>query len=438
MSIDTDLGPIPDGWVVRSLPEICTMRSGGTPPKTDPSLWAGTMPWVSGKDLKTPRLFDAIDHITPEAAEDFSKVAPAGSVLVLVRGMGLANGFALSLIERPMAFNQDLKALTPKDGLSGAFLMYALTYAGARMLHNVADAAHGTKRLSQDDLDNFRLPIPPPDEQRAIVEFLDCVLQAIDVERRTLLCSEEVKRSSLKGLFTQGLRGEAQKETEIGLLPESWSVVEFKDVREWLQYGTSVHCTLDEKRYPVLRIPNVEPGRINPTELKYCDLSANDSEKYLLRDGDLLFIRTNGVIERLGSCAVYRGEPSAALFASYLIRARLKAKVDPRYIAYFYASALGTSLVAGRATPAADGKYNLNTGTIDSLPLALSPNLDEQREIVEILEAIDRKIELHQKKRSVLEALFKALLHKLMTGIVRVDQLNLLAPEAPPRQEASA
>jgi type I restriction enzyme, S subunit len=86
--------------------------------------------------------------------------------------------------------------------------------------------------------------------------------------------------------------------------------------------------------------------------------------------------------------------------------------------------------VVGRATPASDGKYNLNTGTIDSLPIPLPPTLEEQREIVGILDAIDRKIDLHRKKRTVLDELFKALLHKLMTGEIRVGDLDLstLAP----------
>ena len=44
------------------------------------------------------------------------------------------------------------------------------------------------------------------------------------------------------------------------------------------------------------------------------------------------------------------------------------------------------------------------------------PNSDEQREIVSILNAIDRKIDLHRRKRAVLNDLFKAMLHKLMTG----------------------
>ena len=51
------------------------------------------------------------------------------------------------------------------------------------------------------------------------------------------------------------------------------------------------------------------------------------------------------------------------------------------------------------------------------------PSLDEQHEIVVILDAINRKIDLHRRKRAVLEKLFKALLHKLMTGEIRVEDL---------------
>ena len=55
------------------------------------------------------------------------------------------------------------------------------------------------------------------------------------------------------------------------------------------------------------------------------------------------------------------------------------------------------------------------------------PNWDEQREIVAILDALDRKIDLHRRKRVVLEELFKTLLHKLMTGEIRVADLDLSA-----------
>jgi type I restriction enzyme S subunit len=107
-------------------------------------------------------------------------------------------------------------------------------------------------------------------------------------------------------------------------------------------------------------------------------------------------------------------------------------RVDPYFAAHFYGSELGTSIVAGRATPAADGKYNLNTGTIDGLPLPLPRTVDEQCEIVAVLDAIDRKIDLHRRKRAVLDELFKALLHKLMTGEIRVADLDLSALTSDP------
>lgn len=158
----------------------------------------------------------------------------------------------------------------------------------------------------------------------------------------------------------------------------------------------------------------------------------------MLQQGDLIFIRTNGVIERLGACAVFAGQPAGALFASYLIRATVdRERLDPYFAAHFFASETGTSIVAGRATLAADGKYNLNTGTIDSLPLPLPPTLDEQREIVAVLDAIDRKIDLHQRKRAVLDDLFRALLHKLMTGEIRVTDLDLSALSPPPEAVAA-
>ncbi|OOK70649.1 type I restriction modification DNA specificity domain protein [Mycobacterium kansasii] len=166
---------------------------------------------------------------------------------------------------------------------------------------------------------------------------------------------------------------------------------------------------------------------MNSAELKYCDLAPAQASKYLLQYGDLLFIRTNGVIDRLGSCAVYEGDPGSALFASYLIRARLTTRVLPKFAAYFYGSSRGTSLVAGRATPASDGKYNLNTGTIDALPLPMPPTIDEQQEIVDVLDALDRKIDLYRRKRDVLDRIFKSLLHKLMTGTASIDDLDLSA-----------
>ena len=328
---------------------------------------------------------------------------------------------AFKFIDEPFARGADgTQLLKPKPGIDPLFFFYACK---AIDLPARGYNRHFTILKEQD------LSYPGEAEQQAIGTFLRRVDFALEQQSALIGNAQALKQAAMRKIFARGLRGEPQRETEIGAVPESWSVTTFSEVREWLQYGTSIHCTLEPRGFPVLRIPNIEPGRVNASDLKYCDLTEEDASKYLLENGDLLFIRTNGVLERLGSCAVYDGEPQKALVASYLIRARLKPGIEPRYVAYFYGSQRGTSLVAGRATPAADGKYNLNTGTIDSLLLLLPPTLDEQNEIVTILDAIDRKIDLHQRKRVVLQDLFNALLHKLMTGEIAIDELDLSALE---------
>ena len=310
--------------------------------------------------------------------------------------------------------------MVPTAGIEPLFFYYACKFIDV--------PARGYNRhFGQLKESSFNYPEDPA-VQRKIAKCLSLVESAISAEEIRLKKIAELRLAVMAELFAQGLRGEAQKETEIGSVPQSWDVVPFSTVREWLQYGTSTRCSTETASYAVLRIPNIGSGAVIPDDLKYCDMPASEAAKYRLELGDLIFIRTNGVLERLGSCAVYRGAPQQALFASYLIRARLDlTRVEPRFVAHFYGSKLGTSLVAGRATPASDGKYNLNTGTIDALPLPVPPTPDEQVEIADILDAIDAKIALHQQKRAVLEELFKALLHKMMTGEIDVNDLNLSA-----------
>jgi type I restriction enzyme, S subunit len=201
-----------------------------------------------------------------------------------------------------------------------------------------------------------------------------------------------------------------------GLISKRWETVNFGMVREWLQYGTSTRCSPQPSAFPVLRIPNIEPARINANDLKYAILNRSEAEQYRLKKGDLLFVRTNGGLERLGNCAVYDENPENALFASYIIRARLRLDlVDPYFVAYFFSSHLGSSIIAGRATPAADGKYNLNTGTIDSLPIALPATLEEQRAIAGALTRIREAIRLQDQSTDLSRRFKRAAMIRLFT-----------------------
>ena len=416
-----------DRWTWRPLGELFEIGAGKTmsaaarngPDKT-PFLRTSNVLWDE-IDLSSVDEMSIPEHELP------AKLLHPGDLLVCEGGeIGRAaiwNGEV-----ETMSFQNHLHRLRPiVEDVDPRFYVYFLQCAFTQLgIFEGAGNRTTIPNLSRSRLAGLEVPVPKINEQRAIVTALSRVRKAIMVQDRCAMLTQDLKRTAMQLLFTRGLRNETQKETEIGMVPESWDVIGFDSVRDHLQYGTSTRCTYELSGYPVLRVPNIESVRINSENLKYCKSLDTDVDNFLLEIDDLLFIRTNGSLERLGSCAVYSGEPENALFASYLIRARLKHdRINSHFAAYFFGSELGINTITGRATPASDGKYNLNTGAIDSLPLPLPSTLDEQIEIVSILDTIDKKIHTQRRKLVVLDNLLKALMHKLMTCQIRISDLEL-------------
>jgi type I restriction enzyme S subunit len=190
----TDIGPIPESWEVVRLSDVCRFQSGGTPSKQNPEFWQGTIPWVSPKDMKRPRLDDVTDHISQEALESGSKLAPAGSVFVVVRGMILAKTVPVALATVPMAINQDMKAIIPGSKLRSDFLLYALETLRDNLFKKVGRSGHGTCTLMGHEVAAFKIPLPDMETQDEIVSAVQ------NLERKKEL--HEQKSTSLKVLFS--------------------------------------------------------------------------------------------------------------------------------------------------------------------------------------------------------------------------------------------
>jgi type I restriction enzyme S subunit len=161
---------------------------------------------VSGTDLKVPTLHDAIDHISEDAVEAGSRLAPAGAVLVLVRGMGLAKDLPVALLSRPMAFNQDIKALVLRGGFSGSFLRYAIYSGKDRLLSRIVPSAHGTMTLNLDDIETFNVPCPSEQEAEEIVAVLDAIDRKIALHKKKRAVLDELFKSLLHKLMSGEIR----------------------------------------------------------------------------------------------------------------------------------------------------------------------------------------------------------------------------------------
>lgn len=204
---ESEIGLIPDSWEPRAILDLCQILSGGTPRKTVQEYWVGEIPWASGKDLKVPTLHDTIDHVSQDGVDAGSRVAPADTVLILVRGMGLAKDLPVAVISRPMAFNQDLKALVSRGEFSGAYVRSAIYSAKDRLLSRIVPSAHGTMTLNLDDIETFKIPCPSDsDEANEIVRILNALDRKIDLHNCKRALVEDLFKSLLHKLMTGEVR----------------------------------------------------------------------------------------------------------------------------------------------------------------------------------------------------------------------------------------
>ena len=142
------------------------------------------------------------DHITEEAVQEGSRLAPANSLLVGIRGMILAKEIPVCLATVPMAFNQDVKAVVPHEGISPDFLLYAMNFFKSVLNHHVGTSAHGTKRISGDAIATLGIPIPPADEQELIADALSACDEKLVALSQELTLLSELFNALLEELMT--------------------------------------------------------------------------------------------------------------------------------------------------------------------------------------------------------------------------------------------
>jgi len=161
---------------------------GGTPSKANPAYWeGGTIPWVSPKDMKTFEIYDSQDKITPEAIADSPvRLVPAGSILMVVRSGILAHTFPVAIAKTDITLNQDMKAITPREGIVPKFLAYQLTFQSNEILKNCTKTGTTVSSVETKLLQSLPVWIPDATKQEAIVAELDKQLSRLDETTNTL------------------------------------------------------------------------------------------------------------------------------------------------------------------------------------------------------------------------------------------------------------
>jgi len=203
-------------WPAQFLGDLVDIKGGGTPSKTVPEYWGGTIPWASVKDFKGGILERTEDYITELAVSGSStNVIPAGSIIVPTR-MALGK-VAINSVD--MAINQDLKALQIKDG-SKLLVRYLLRFleSKAQFLEEQGKGAT-VKGITLDVLKGLEIPLPPLPEQKRIAAILDKA-DAIRQKRRQAI---QLADDFLRGVFLDMFGDPATN-------PKGWPVYKMSEV----------------------------------------------------------------------------------------------------------------------------------------------------------------------------------------------------------------
>ncbi len=159
---------------------------------------------------------------------------------MLTRGMTLHNRVPICRVTKDAAFNQDVKAVLPNDGLCVRFLPYLLTGNHDRLHERVDSAGHGTGRLNTDEILSLPVFVPNKAEQTHIAEIGEALDERIYNLRRTNATLQAIAAALFKSRFVDfdGVPPEDMQESELGLIPKGWRVDSFDEAIEILGGGT--------------------------------------------------------------------------------------------------------------------------------------------------------------------------------------------------------
>jgi len=322
----------------------------------------------------------------------------------------------------PLAFQNHLHRLRPRaDNVEPRFYVYFLQSAFTQLgLFEGAGNKTTIPNLSRNRLADLEVPHPPLVEQRAIARVLALVRTAVRGHHRAAQQAEELKAAAMRELFTRGLRGEPQKETEIGPVPESWDDVAIGQMGRVVT-GTTP-STKNAGYYGDGVIPFIAPGDFEHGN------AITRTQKLISRIG----LEVSRPIAASSTCVVCIGSSIGKVGVTTAPVSTTNQQInaveagngfEPHYI--FHLLAYFSDHIRAQASPSP--VPILSKGAFEQIRIYTTRNPDEQKEIATILDAIDGKIDLHRRKRALLDELFKSLLHKLMTGAVRVSDLDLSA-----------
>ncbi len=196
----TELGEIPEDWLVQKICDFSVVSSGGTPNRENKAYWDGDVPWVTTSLINGGAIDRANEYITKLGLNCSSaNWFEAGTLLMAMYGQGKTRG-KVGILTIGASINQACAAIQVKRSVSEDFLLHFLNgqYEKIRELSN----SGGQENLSGEIIKNILVPIPPSNEQTAIASILSDRDTEIQLLQQRLSKTRQIKQGMMQELLT--------------------------------------------------------------------------------------------------------------------------------------------------------------------------------------------------------------------------------------------
>ncbi|WNG32983.1 restriction endonuclease subunit S [Archangium violaceum] len=315
-------------------------------------------------------------------------------------------------------------ALRPKPSLDINYLRYLsfTPYFQRTCFHSSVGVDVEKMIFKLEQWLQYSVSIPPLPEQRKIAAILSSVDDTFEKAQAVIDQLEVVKKGLLGELLTRGMPGRHKdfKKTKIGDIPVTWRICRLEEIAE-VRTGlakNSKKASDSTVELPYLRVANVQDGHLDLREIKKIQVDSTIVERYLLRDGDVLF-NEGGDADKVGRGTVWRGQLPQCLHQNHVFAVRPSKDIHPDFLSLYGGSTRGKAYFLDAAKQTTN-LASINSSQLKALPVPL-PHIEEQREIVKIAESLNARKEVEEKTLNSLRHLKTALLNSLLSGKLPVS-----------------
>lgn len=191
----------PKHWNTKAITELCeNIMGGGTPSKSKPEYFEGTIPWVSPKDMKSLFILDSQDHITEDAVNNSSaKKIKSDSILMVIRSGILKHTLPVAMNKVEVTINQDMKAFIPSSEINPYYLLFY--FKGIER-----DVLSGVRAVTADNIDfnQFKkrhVILPSKQMQNDFAAFVQQIGKSKFAVQKSLEKAETLYKSLMQEYF---------------------------------------------------------------------------------------------------------------------------------------------------------------------------------------------------------------------------------------------